>query len=46
MEHFITGIQIRELRHLSNLKIQLNQENRQHLMAREKHHYLLPLRNT
>lgn len=36
MEHFITGIQIRELRHLSNLKIQLNQENRQHLMITGK----------
>lgn len=36
MEHFITKIQIRELRHLSNITIQLNQQSRQHLMITGK----------
>ena len=36
MEHFITKIQIRDLRHLSNLAIRLNQQSRQHLMITGK----------
>ena len=32
MEHFITSIIIKELRHLSNIKITLNPEKRQHLI--------------
>lgn len=32
MEHFITSITIKELRHLSNIKITLNPEQRQHLI--------------
>lgn len=36
MEHFITGIQICELRHLSDITILLDQENRQHLMITGK----------
>lgn len=36
MEHFITGIQICELRNLSDITIVLNQEDRQHLMITGK----------
>ncbi|MCD7954188.1 MAG: AAA family ATPase [Lachnospiraceae bacterium] len=36
MEHFITEIKIDELRHLSNLVIPLDGENRQHLMITGK----------
>lgn len=36
MDHFITGIKIKEVRHLSNIDIKLNSENRQHLMLTGK----------
>lgn len=36
MEHFITEIQIRQLRHLSDITILLDQEKRQHLMITGK----------
>ena len=36
MNHFITEIKIKEVRHLSNIDIKLNQENRQHLILTGK----------
>lgn len=36
MEHFITKIQIEKLRHLSNIEISLNEEERQHLLITGK----------
>ena len=36
MEHFITKIQIDKLRHLSNIKISLKEEERQHLLITGK----------
>ena len=36
MEHYITGIEIESLRHLSNIKIDLNSDKRQHLLLTGK----------
>ena len=36
MEHFITGITINKLHHLSNIEINLNKEHRQHLLLTGK----------
>lgn len=36
MEHFITSIQINEVRHLKNIEIKLNTEKRQHLILTGK----------
>lgn len=36
MKHFITEIQIEELRHLSNISIQMNREKKQHLIITGK----------
>lgn len=36
MEHYITGIEIENLRHLSNIKIDLNSDERQHLLLTGK----------
>lgn len=36
MEHFITEVQINEVRHLKNIKIKLNPEKRQHLILTGK----------
>ena len=36
MEHYITGIEIENLRHLSKIKIDLNSDKRQHLLLTGK----------
>ena len=36
MEHFITGIYIEKLRHLSDINIQLDSQKRQHLLITGK----------
>lgn len=36
MEHFITEVQINEVRHLENITIKLNSEKRQHLILTGK----------
>ena len=36
MEHYITEIAIKELRHLSNIVVSLNPEKRQHLIITGK----------
>ena len=36
MEHFITEVQINEVRHLKNITIKLNSEKRQHLILTGK----------
>lgn len=36
MEHYITKIEIEKLRHLSNINIELNTEQRQHLLLTGK----------
>ncbi len=36
MEHFITGITINKLHHLSNIEINLNKEHRRHLLLTGK----------
>ena len=36
MDHFITGIKIEKLRHLSGIDIKLNPEYRQHLILTGK----------